>query len=370
MTPTLTASEVPAPTDGAHPRAAPRALQRVLKQVLQLAAMLAIALAMLTVILLATGHAVGPALAALVRGAFGSWYAITSATLVRAVPLGLAGLAVAMAFRAGLLNIGAEGQLLVGAVAAAALAAPLAATSPWLAIPLLLLAGAAAGALWAGVAALLRLRFGVLEVISTIMLNFLALYLTGWLVRGPLQEPTHINPQSATLATALQLPVLVDGTRLHAGVPLLVVVAVAAWWWLARTAAGFRLRAVGMNPFAAHTTGRIVVPRTLLLAFVLSGVLAGLAGAVEYTGVTFSLYENLSPGYGYTAIAVALLARLHPLGVLGTALLFGALEAGANAMQRDAGVPSVVVNVVEALLILLVVSADRLRARAPGEVGT
>lgn len=336
---------------------------------LQLVVMLALAITLLSALLLATGHPIAPALDALWRGAFGSSYAFTSATLVRAVPLGFAGLAVSLAFRAGILNVGAEGQLLVGAVAASALAVPLAAVTPVVAIPVLLLAGAAAGGLWASIAAALRLRFGVLEVISTIMLNFIAQYLTGWLVRGPLQEPTRINPQSASLPDALHLPVLLTGSRLHAGVPLLLVIAVCVWWWLANTASGFRVRAVGMNPFAAQSAGRIGVPRTLMFAFVGSGLLAGLAGSVEYTGVTYALYENFSPGYGYTAIAVALLARLNPLGVLGTALLFGALEAGANAMQRDAGVPSVVVSVVEAMLILLVVSADRFQARSRVEAG-
>jgi simple sugar transport system permease protein len=228
---------------------------------------------------------------------------------------------------------------------------------------MLLVAGACAGAGWAAMAALLRLRFGVLEVISTIMLNFVAQYLTGWLVRGPLQEPTKVNPQSASLAESLHLPVLLDGTRLHAGVVLLIAVAIGAWWWLTQTASGFRLRAVGMNPDAARSAGEVAVARTVFGAFVLSGLLAGLGGAVEYTGITYALYENFSPGYGYTAIAVALLARLHPVGVLGTALVFGALEAGANAMQRDAGVPSVVVSVVEALLILLIVAADRWSGR-------
>ena len=334
-----------------------------LRDAAQLALVLAIALTLLAALLVATGHAVVPALTALVRGAFGSWYAITSATLVRAVPLGLAGLAVSLAFRAGILNIGAEGQLLVGAAAATALAVPLTGVSPLLALPLLLLAGAVAGGCWAGLAAVLRLRFGVLEVISTIMLNFVAQYLTGWLVRGPLQEPTKVNPQSASLAEALHLPVLLEGTRLNAGVVLMIAVALGAWWWLTQTASGFRVRAVGMNAAAARSAGEVAVTRTVFGAFVLSGLLAGLGGAVEYTGITYALYENFSPGYGYTAIAVALLARLHPVGVLGTALLFGALEAGANAMQRDAGVPSVVVSVVEALLILLIVAADRWSGR-------
>jgi len=163
---------------------------------------------------------------------------------------------------------------------------------------------------------------------------------------------------------------LLDGTRLHAGVLLMIVVAIAVWWWLRSTASGFRVRAVGATVTAAASAGGIDVPHALFGAFLVSGLLAGFAGSVEYTGITYALYENFSPGYGYTAIAVALLARLHPLGVLATALLFGALEAGANAMQRDAGVPSVVVSVVEALLILLVLAADRWRSSRVDEAGT
>ena len=321
-------------------------------------------LALLVVLLVLTGHDAGTALSALVRGAFGSWYAITSATAVRAVPLGLAGLAVAVAFRAGILNIGAEGQLLMGASAAAAIFAVLGLRSATVSLPLMLLAGIVAGGAWASVAAWLRYRFGVLEVISTIMLNFVAQSLMGWLVRGPLQESTRIAPQSASLPEALHLPRLLPGTQLHVGALLLVVLAVALWWWLRSTASGFRVRAVGANAAAAASAGQISVARVTAGAFVLSGAIAGLAGAVEYTGVTYALYDSFSPGYGYTAIAVALLAGLHPLGVLATALLFGALEAGASAMQRDAGVPSALVSVVEASLILAVLAAQRWQSRA------
>lgn len=332
---------------------------------LRVGALLAITAALLVGLLLVTGHDPAPALQALWRGAFGSWYAITSATLVRAVPLALTGLAVALAFRAGLLNIGAEGQLLAGAAASTAGIALLGPSLGVFALPLVLILGMLAGALWAGIASLLRQRYGVLEVISTIMLNFVALYAVGWLVRGPLQEPTRIYPQSIAIEKALRLPVLIPGTRLHVGVLLAVLLAFAAWWWLRNTAGGFRLRAVGLNSFAAATSGGISVGRVSAFAFLISGALAGLAGSVEYTGVTYALYENLSPGYGYTAIAVALLARLHPLGVLGTAVLFGALQAGGNAMQRDAGVPIALVNVVEAVIILLVIASDRVRSWGP-----
>lgn len=320
-------------------------------------------------LLAATGLPVLDAFRALWSGAFGSWYAISSATLVRSVPLLLAGLAVAVAFRAGVFNVGAEGQLLMGATAAAAVGVRGAATLGVLALPVALLAGIAAGAGWAGIAAWLRRRFGVLEVISTIMLNFVALYMVGFLVRGPLQEPTRVYPQTEALAPAAQLPRLFAGTRLHWGLVLALVAAGGCWFVLRHTAAGFRLRAVGSSPGAARVAGGIDVERVTARALLASGALAGLAGAVEVCGVTFALYETLSPGYGYTAIAVALLARLHPLGVVGAAVLFGALEAGAGAMQRDAGVPSVIVSVVEALIILAVLAAERTH-HSRGAAGT
>lgn len=298
---------------------------------------------------------------ALASGAFGSWYSFGSGTLVRSTPLILTGLAVALAFRAGVFNIGAEGQFLAGAAAAAAVALGGARAPAIVLLPGLLIAGLLAGAGWAWIAAQLRARFRVLEVISTIMLNFIAGYCVSFLVRGPLQEPTHIYPQTETFAAAAQLPRIGSGTRLHVGFLIACTACLACWWVLRHTAAGFRVRAAGANPDAARTAGRIDVERVTTRAFVVSGALAGLAGAIEVSGVTYALYENISPGYGYTAIAVALLARLDAAAVIATGVLFGALEAGATAMQRDAGVPSVVVSVVEAALILVLVAADRAR---------
>lgn len=314
-------------------------------------------IAVLALALGAAGVDAGAALSALWTGSVGSWYVLGSSTLVRATPLVFTGLAVALAFRAGVWNIGAEGQLLAGAAAATAVALAGDGSGGAWTLVATLVAGGAAGAVWAGIAALLRQRFGVLEVISTIMLNFIALYLVGWLVRGPLQEPTHIYPQSAAINGAVRLPVLFSGTRLHWGFVLALLAAPLLRALLRRSAMGFRIRASGQSPDAARVAGEIDVARTTLHAFVLSGALAGLAGGVELTGVTFALYENISPGYGYTAIAVALLARLDALGVIATGVLFGALEAGAVAMQREAGVPSVVVSVVEGALILLIVAA-------------
>jgi general nucleoside transport system permease protein len=203
----------------------------------------------------------------------------------------------------------------------------------------------------------LKLRFGVLEVISTLLLNFVAESLVSLMVQGPLQESQHIYPQSDPIAEAARLPVL-PGTRLHAGLLLALVGAAMLWYVFARTLWGFRLRAVGAGPRAAEISGRIDARRMGAVALLASGALAGLAGGVEVSGVSYALFQNLSPGYGFTAIAVALLARLHPLGVVATGILFGALEAGAGAMQRDAGVPAVAVYVVEAVVIVVVLLAE------------
>ncbi len=315
-------------------------------------------------LLFAGGYAVDSGLAALWRGSLGSWYAFTSATLVRAIPLMLTGVAVAIAFRAGVLNIGAEGQLLAGAAAGAAVALSLGSLPAVIVVALALIASAVGGAGWAAIAAVLRSRFGVLEVISTIMLNFVALHAVSYLVRGPLQEPTHVYPQSSTIGEAIHLPRIIGAGRLHSGLLLALGICIMAGWVLRRTAAGFRLIAAGESPSAASSAGGIDVMATTTLTFLVSGALAGLAGGVEVLGVTFALYENISPGYGYTAIAVALLARLDPWRVVATALLFGGLEAGAGAMQRDAGVPSTLVTVIEAALILAVVAVGALRRRS------
>ena len=281
--------------------------------------------------------------------------------LVRATPLMLTGLAVAVAFQAGILNIGAEGQFLVGSAVSAAVSLRFGPGLGSGVIPIALLAGFIAGAFWAAIAAELRSRFQVLEVISTIMLNFIAVYLISFLVRGPLQEPTRVYPQTASIISSARLPLIMPATRLHAGFLIAMVAGAVGWWLLRNTAAGFRLRLSGANPSAALTAGLIDTERAMRNAFLISGALAGLAGAVEVHGVTFALYENISPGYGYTAIAVALLARLNPLGVVVTGILFGALETGASALQRDAGVPATLVSVIEALMILAVLGTERLR---------
>jgi simple sugar transport system permease protein len=324
------------------------------------AAALFAGLAVLALGLELAGYDSGAALGALWSGAFGSWYAFTSATLVRAVPLILIGLGLAVAFRGGAFNIGGEGQFYAGAIAATWIGLSVGGLPSPLAIVSVLAGAVLAGALWVAIPVLLRVRYGVLEVISTLLLNFVAEALTSLLVQGPLQEGQRIYPQSDPIAETARLPLL-PGTRLHTGLLLALAGAMLLHWVFGRTLWGFRLRAVGLGPRAAEIAGRIDSRWMAALALALSGAIAGLAGGVEVSGVSYALFQSLSPGYGFTAIAVALLGRLHPFGVVFAGLLFGALEAGAVAMQREADVPAVAVYVVEAVVILAVLLAESAR---------
>lgn len=289
--------------------------------------------------------------------------ALVADALVRATPLIIAGLAVAFAFRGGVFNIGAEGQLLVGAVAATAVTLASSHSFGRFSVVLAIVAGALAGAAWAWIAAELKRRFNVLEIISTIMLNFIAIHLVSFLVRGPLQEPTRIYPQTQTFPPSARIPLLVPETRLHMGFALAVVLALVLGWVFRQTVFGFKVRATGASPAAARIAGLIDTDRTSMAVFLISGALAGIAGSVEVTGVTFALYENLSPGYGYTAIAVALIAGLNPVGIIASGIFFGMLETGASALQREFAVPSSLASVVEATLIIGALTIAAMRGR-------
>jgi len=306
------------------------------------------------------GYDASHALVALWDGAFGSWYAVTSATLPRAVPLIVIGLGIALAFRAGALNIGAEGQFYAGAMAATFVGLRLNAWPSLLAVPALWIAGLVAGALWVSIPVLLRVRYGVVEVLSTLLLNFVAEGLVSFMVQGPLQEARGVYPQSDPIAQSARLPMLA-GTRLHLGFLVALLLAFLLWIVFTRTLWGFQLRAVGASPRAARVSGRINTEAVVAATLLGSGALAGLAGALEVGGVSYALFQNLSPGYGFTAIAVALLVRLDPLLIILSGVLLGGMEAGATAMQREAAVPAVAVSVVEATIIVVVLLADRLR---------
>ena len=327
----------------------------------QTLAALALGMALLVAFLQVAGFPVMPAMDALWRGSFGSWYAFTSAALVHATPLIMLGLAFTLGSRAGAINIGMEGQFIAGAIAATWTGLHVGALPGLIAIPLVLGAGFLAGATWIAVPVVLRARHGITEVISTLLLNFVAAAAVSFVVTGPLQEAGRTYPQSDPIAVSARLPLLGHGTRLHLGFVVALVVAAIISVGLRRTRWGFQLRAAGAGPRAAMLTGRIPLVKVGAAALLASGALAGLGGAIEVSGVSYALYQNLSPGYGFTAIAVALLGRLRPIPVLVAGVLFGALEAGAGAMQRDAGIPAVAVQVVEAVVIVTALLASRRR---------
>lgn len=292
----------------------------------------------------------------------GDSYAITE-TLVRAAPMIFTGLAVAVAFRAKFWNIGAEGQLLAGAVASCFVGAiPM--PGP-LAMLLMAVAGAAAGAAVALVPATLRVKFKVDDVVSSLLLNSVIYYALMALIEGPWKDSFSGYPISPPIEDSANFPVLIEGTRLHLGVIVAVIAAPLIWFLIARTTLGFKIRVTGENPEAARYGG-INVERVLLSTALLSGALAGLAGVGEVGGVHFQVMSDISPGYGYSGIVVAMLARLNPLGVVPAAIFLAAVMTGAEAMSRATGVPAFLSDVIQgtallAMLVALLFTAYRVR---------
>ena len=318
-----------------------------------------------------------PALIAIWTGAIGSaeagYAAPLSNTLIKTSPLILTGLGVVVAWRGGMFSIGAEGQLLIGALAAAALWSAARQMPPAVLILTMMLIASAAGALWGGIAGWLRVRRSVPEVISTIMLNYIALDIIGWLVTdpGPLHGKTQSGPHTDPLPSAVALPNLIPlahsgaQVHLHLGVLLALAAVPCIWLYLYRTRAGFGLRVIGQNVEAARVA-RIPIDRLRMQSMLISGALCGLAGSIELLGVTGRLGRDFSGGWGYTAIPVALLGGLSPVGAIFSALFFGALAAGCNNAQRTAGVPSVVAYVIQAATVLAVVGARAWQHRKSG----
>ncbi len=322
------------------------------------AALLVGALLASCLVVVVTGRDPFAAMGALLSGAFGSTYGFLN-VWTKTCPLLFTGLAVLIAFRAGFWNIGAEGQFLVGAIAAGWI-------GTWegvpaiLHVPLILLVAFGGGAGWCLIAAWLKIRRGALEVISTIMLNFVALYVLSWLVHGPLIQTSGAQPIGDPIVPSASLPRLFGHAyTVHAGILVALVAIAAGSFFLERTETGFRIRVVGVNPRAARWAG-ISPERSLWIAAGLSGGIAACGGAVEVLGVLGRLFDKVSPGYGFTAIAVALLARLNPLGLIPAALFFGALEAGSSRLQQDADVSHVLVLVIQAVVILASVASGRL----------
>ena len=324
-------------------------------------AALAVALLISGVILLAAGYNPVEAYQVLWEGAFGDVRAI-SEVLIRATPLIIIGVGLTVAFRCSIWNIGAEGQFYAGAILSTATGIYLGNLPGIILIPLVLLMGIIGGALWGMLAGYLKVRFGASEIVTTIMLNFIAIIGTSYLVTGPMIEEVGKFPQTAKIAEAAWLPRFLPPTRLHIGFIIAVVLAFLVYILIYKTSTGYAIRAVGINPDAARYAG-INVNANILLAMGISGGAAGLAGAIEVAGITYRLYQTISPGYGFTAIAVALLANNHPVGVIITGILFGALSSGAEVMQISAKVPSVLVFAIQGIVILCVVALGLYRIK-------
>ncbi|MEQ1941805.1 ABC transporter permease [Mesorhizobium sp. VNQ89] len=290
------------------------------------------------------------------KGAAGSQFALLE-TLTRATPLIFTGLAVAVAFRAKLWNIGAEAQLYIGAVVTVVLGTGALPLPSFILIPVIMIAAMAAGALLLLGPAILKTRFGVDEVVTTLLLNFIVLLFVSMLLEGVLKDPMGMGwPQSSRVIADAQLPRIVQGRRLHYGFVIALVSAVILWIVMKKTALGYEMRAVGHNPQAASFAG-IPVNRVLMKTALLSGGIAALAGFSEVSGLKGNLTLDLSPGFGYTGIVVAMLAMLNPLGVVVSAIFVAGIFVGADAMSRTAGVPSYIADVMVATSLLTMVVA-------------
>ncbi len=320
---------------------------------------LSAALAVATMLLVAIGIAPFPALWLMVEGAVGSPFALAE-TATRATPLLLTGLAAAIAFRARFWNIGGEGQLYLGAMAAVAIGSGAVEAPPILLLPLVLVAAALAGAIGALLPALGKVEAGADEVVTTLLLNFVIALLVQMMLEGPMKDPMGLGwPQSPPLLDEAMLPRLVDRQRLHAGLLLGLGLALVLQIVVARTVWGLGVRAVGHNPRASAYAG-LPVARTTLAVAMLSGALAGLAGAGEVAGLKGYLTADLSPGYGYAGIVVAMLAGLSPMGVIPAALLIAAVFVGADTMGRTLGISSYFADLVVALALLFVLAGGLL----------
>jgi simple sugar transport system permease protein len=310
------------------------------------------------------------AYAALWDGAFGSTNAFAE-TLVKATPLLLVALGICISFRGDVINIGGEGQMIIGAVLATWIGLTFTGAPRWLVIPIALIAGFLGGAVWGGIPGALKAYFNVNEILSTVMMNAIAVQLMNFLLRGPMIDPSQAElaskiPQTARLDDAFHLARMAP-TRLHLGILIAVILAILVYILLWRTTLGYRIRAVGQNPFASRYAG-IKVPRYMVLALLLSGAFAGLAGAIQVYGVNYRMItDGSASGFtgsaGFNGIVAALFGQLHPLWSIPASILFGALLVGANKMQRVVQVPSALITVLNGLVVVFVVSSEIWRHR-------
>ncbi|MBT3556767.1 MAG: ABC transporter permease [Rhodospirillales bacterium] len=326
-----------------------------------------VALVLTSGLIMWTGESVFEAYGHLLKGAFGSRFALTE-TLTRATPLMLTGLAAAVAFRARFWNIGAEGQLYCGALAATYLGTGLVTLHPTLMIPLLFVGGALAGGVVLLLPVYLKSKLSVDEVVTTLLLNFIILLFVNYLLEGPLRDPMSMGwPQAAAIIDEGVLPRIMEKSRLHLGFIIGVISAVMVWFVMRFTIWGYEIRAVGHNPSAATFAG-ISINLTVLRVALISGGLAGFAGVTEVAGLKGYLTLDLSPGFGYAGIAVAMLANLHPLGVIASAIFLAGIYVGADSMSRAVNIPNYIADVmvavsVLAVLVSLMLTQYRVRVR-------
>jgi simple sugar transport system permease protein len=303
-------------------------------------------------VLLLSGNDPLEVYAMLYEQAFGTRYAIAD-TLLITTPLIFTGVAISLAFKAGVFNIGVEGSLYLGAFAAAWVGFTFVGLPAWALIPLAFLAAGLVGLLWSVIPGYFRAYFAVDEVVTTLLLTYVAISFTGYLVNYPFLAPGAANNMSIPIASQAQLPRLMPPSQLNIALLLALITIVAAAFLLHRTTLGYRLRAVGLNPAFARATG-ISVPAMIVTAMALSGFVGGLAGAGQILGVHYRFVQGFSPGYGFDGIAIALLAQNNPLGVIFGALLFGALRSGGTNLQLFLDVPLDLINILQAIVILLI----------------
>ncbi len=313
------------------------------------------AMALISVLILALGQDPLKAYKALAVGSFGTVYDIAN-SLNRAAPLILVGLGVAIAFRGGVFNIGGEGQIMMGGIFASVVAVYITGLPIYIHIPLTLLAGFIGGAFWGFIPGYFYAKHGTNLIITTIMLNDIALGILSTLVKGPMVEPPGYYPQTPLVQPTAILPLIWEGTRLHAGLIIALIAAVVFYIILFKTPFGYEIRTVGENETAAKHAG-INVFKNQIMLMLISGGLGGLAGTVEIIGAQYRLRALFLPNYGYEALAVAILAQKNPLGVIITGLLFGALKAGAGSMQRATNLPMSLVAILSGILILFVIAS-------------
>lgn len=318
-----------------------------------------VALIISMIIIAAMGVDPFKAMGKMFSGALGSKNAIAE-TLVKMTPLLFTGMSYALANRCGLTNIGMEGQLFMGALFATIAGVYLPGLPMIIHIPLTMCAAFLGGGLWGWIVGKLKVQFGASEIITTVMLNTVAIQLVQFMVNGPITDPTGNDAQSSPLAASASLPIILKGTRAHLGIIIALLFVALFWIFLWSSKKGYEIRVSGQNANAAIYSG-INTKRNTILVMLLAGGLAGLAGATEVMGVQGRLFPSVSPGYGFDGIAVALIGANTPLGIVAGAFLFGILRAGGNAMQRATGVPVAIIKVIQAIVILMVVATAILR---------